>query len=754
MKIKARLTLNTFISLGTLILVLLSLVWSWHEIINADRNMKLVDTMRRVAFERILLRDEYLLYQEERSGQQWHVKSEVLRSLLESAASHFGQEEDKALLLAARKDFDATVAGFSRIMADRAGRDAGLKIKAGFSDGELRQISQVFLKAYSLTDNINRLHESAQAATKRVRNSGAFVVLWVIFVGILAIIINSTIIRRTLAQRITALGNGVEIIGAGNLDYRIETGGNDELSDLAVASNEMAGKLQQSYTSVGNLQKEMAERKKAEELLREQEHWLRESQRVGGIGSYILDFRTNVWRSSSILDEIFGIGEEAEKTVESWHKLVHPDDREEILSYFTHVVAEEKKNFNREYRVIRKNDGEVRWLWGLGELGFDTDGTLTNMTGVILDITERKRAEDALRASEERYRHLFNAMDEGFCIIEMIFNAAGRPVDFRFLEVNPAFEKQTGLHGAEGKLMRELAPAHEEFWFEIFGNIALTGEAVHVMNEASALNRWFDVYAYRVGRPEDRHVAIVFNDMTERKQADEKIMRVLTDLQRSNKELELFAYVASHDLQEPLRMISSYTQLLAERYKDKLDDKANLFIHYAVDGAVRMQLLINDLLAFSRIGTKGKPREPVDSQAVLGQAINNLKMNIEETQTIITNDHLPEVRADASQLAQLFQNLIGNAIKFRGEANPHIHIAAQDEGEEWLFSVRDNGIGIDPQFSDKVFVIFQRLHTKEEYPGSGIGLAICKKIVERHDGRIWFESEPGNGATFYFTMKK
>ncbi|MBI5075344.1 MAG: PAS domain S-box protein [Nitrospirae bacterium] len=251
-----------------------------------------------------------------------------------------------------------------------------------------------------------------------------------------------------------------------------------------------------------------------------------------------------------------------------------------------------------------------------------------------------------------------------------------------------------------------------------------------------------------------RGFAKITRDVTERKRAEDRLNETLTDLQRSNKELEQFAYVASHDLQEPLRMVASYTQLLAERYENQLDDKAKKFIHYAVDGAVRMQLLINDLLVFSRIGTRGRPPEPVEAYAVLEEAKNNMKMNIDEAKAIITNDVLPEVRADASQLVQVFQNLIGNAVKFRGTDDPKIQISARDEGVEWLFSVNDNGIGMEQQYADKVFVIFQRLHTKEEYPGSGIGLAICKKIVERHGGRIWFESEPGKGTTFYFTIPK
>jgi len=239
-----------------------------------------------------------------------------------------------------------------------------------------------------------------------------------------------------------------------------------------------------------------------------------------------------------------------------------------------------------------------------------------------------------------------------------------------------------------------------------------------------------------------------------RKRTEEQIKATLMELERSNKELEQFAYVASHDLQEPLRMVSSYTQLLAQRYENQLDDKAQKFMGYAVDGAVRMQRLINDLLAYSRVSTQGKTLGTIDSHAALGEALRNLATAIEETRAIVINDDLPTIRADATQLSQLFQNLIGNAIKFRGADLPRISISACDLGREWRFSVQDNGIGIETQYAEKVFAIFQRLHTRAEYPGTGIGLAICKRIVERHGGRIWFESEPGFGSTFFFTMPK
>jgi len=241
----------------------------------------------------------------------------------------------------------------------------------------------------------------------------------------------------------------------------------------------------------------------------------------------------------------------------------------------------------------------------------------------------------------------------------------------------------------------------------------------------------------------------------ERKVADRtaELAERAKDLERSNMELQQFAYVASHDLQEPLRTIASFTQLLAKRYGDKLDDKAREFIAFAVDGSKRMQTLINDLLSFSRVGTQGRSLVPVSTDAVLDAVLKNLKRGIEESRAIITRDPLPVVLADELQLSQIMQNLIGNAIKFRrGDGSATVHIGAARTASGWNISVRDNGIGVAPEHGDRIFVIFQRLHTKTQYPGTGIGLAICKKIAERHGGRIWLEPTPGGGSTFVFSI--
>ncbi len=627
MRIKTRLRLNTYISLGAVMLILLSLLWSLHGIVIVDRNMDFVDETRKVNFERILIRDEYLLYQEERAKTQWLAKTEQLRDLLAAADKRFNQERDKEFLLAAHSDFDATVSGMSRVMEGHARQSLGVNKSFGFSDAEMRLISQVYLHAYSLRDNIGRLHESVQRAEVRARNRGAFILVISMLVAITAIIINSTTISRTLAMRVEALNKGVERIGSGDLDYRVTAEGNDELTALALASNEMAAKLKQSYVSVKNLELEVDDRKRAEEALQESEAKLSEAQKMAQLGHWRWNVKTGAVEWSEEVYKIFRLDPKTfTPQIDSLMLLSPWPEEHERDKELIRKAMETHETGNFEQRFLRP-DGSTGHYYSTFRGKYDEQGNLTTIVGTAQDITERKQLESKLESS-------------------------------------------------------------------------------------------------------------------------------IADLQRSNEELEQFAYVASHDLQEPLRMVASYTQLLAERYENQLDDKARKFIHYAVDGAVRMRLLINDLLVYSRVSTKGKPPELVDAHAVLGEAIKNLGMNIDETQATITNDELPTVRADAFQMVQLLQNLISNSLKFRGEGRPHIHISSRDEGTKWLFSIKDNGIGIDPQYADKIFVIFQRLHTRAEYPGSGIGLAICKKIVERHGGRIWFESELGNGTTFYFTIPK
>ncbi len=357
---------------------------------------------------------------------------------------------------------------------------------------------------------------------------------------------------------------------------------------------------------------------------------------------------------------------------------------------------------------------------------------------------ERKRTEQALLKSEQHYRSLFENMLDGFAYCKMLFDEHGHPIDFVYLEVNSAFERLTGLKNVIGKKITEVIPGIKESYpevFEIYGRVALTGVPEKFEIDFKPLEAWFSISVYSTER---EYFAAVFDNITERKRAEE-------ELACSNAELEQFIYIASHYLQEPLRTVSNFSQLLAKRYKGELDAKANQFIGFIVDGTTRMQEMIDDLLEYSRVSTRTKPFQPTDCETVLDQALANLKEAVEESGAIVTHDPLPAVMADASQMVQLFQNLLSNAIKFRKD-KPLIMVSAAQKENEWLFSVKDNGIGIAPEFMEHIFKMFEREHAGAEYPGTGVGLAICKKIVERHGGRIWVESEIGKGSTFYFTI--
>ncbi len=364
---------------------------------------------------------------------------------------------------------------------------------------------------------------------------------------------------------------------------------------------------------------------------------------------------------------------------------------------------------------------------------------------------ERKRAEEALLKSEQHYASLFENMLDGFAYCKMLFDDRGRPIDFVYLEVNSAFERLTGLKNVVGKKVTEIIPGIKESYpevFEIYGRVALTGQPEKFEIDFKPLGAWFSISVYSTER---EYFVAVFDNITERKRAEDELKKRTEELARSNAELEQFVYIASHYLQEPLRTVSNFSQLLGRRYKDKLDAKADQFIGFIVDGATRMQEMIDDLLEYSRVSTRTKPFEPTNCETVFDQALANVKEAVEESDALVTHDPLPTVMADASQIVQLFQNLLSNAIKFRKE-KPRITVSAAQRGNEWFFSVQDNGIGIAPEFMEHIFKMFEREHASAEYPGTGVGLAICKKIVERHGGRIWVESEQGKGSTFYFTI--
>jgi PAS domain S-box-containing protein len=368
---------------------------------------------------------------------------------------------------------------------------------------------------------------------------------------------------------------------------------------------------------------------------------------------------------------------------------------------------------------------------------------------LIAQMQERKQAEEALRESEDRYRDLVECSQYLICTHDL---------QGQILSVNQEGARLLGYNKTDllQKNVRDLLNPRfmDEFaaYLDTIQKYRVAKGFMQIRAAAGDYRIWEYHNTLRTEGVASPIVRAIAHDVTERKDVERALREKTEELARSNEDLEQFAYVASHDLQEPLRTVTSYVQLLAKRYKGKLDADADEFIGFTVDGAVRMWNLVNDLLTYSRVGMRNNELEPTDSDTILAQSVNDLKVAIEESGALVTHDPLPVVMADRSQLEQLFRNLIGNAIKFRGSEPPCVHISASRNGNGWTFSVRDNGIGIAPEYSDRIFVIFQRLHSREKYAGTGIGLAVCKKIVERHGGRIWVKSDLGKGATFYFIL--
>jgi PAS domain S-box-containing protein len=377
-------------------------------------------------------------------------------------------------------------------------------------------------------------------------------------------------------------------------------------------------------------------------------------------------------------------------------------------------------------------------------------GVQTGYVVVDRDITENKNAEDALRESEKKYRSIVETANEGIMITDP--SAKIKFVNIKFSEmIGYSIEELVGMDSFSLIDRDEYEKAKQRVENRKKG---ISGEYDLKFRTKNGKELWTHGSVSPIYDHNGSHISnlTMYTDISERKKAENEIQKTLDELRRSNQELERFAYVSSHDLQEPLRMVTLYSQLLEKRYKDRLDDDADDFIDFIVENAKRMKYLIDDLLEYSRITRQTKEFEDTDLGKVLGNVLTNLSLPIIENDVDVTYDSLPTVLADKNQMLQVFQNLITNAIKFRGEEPPKIDISAQKNKKEWIFAFKDNGIGIDSKHQEQIFEVFKRLHTREEYPGTGIGLSIVQKIIERHGGRIWVESESGKGTIFYFTI--
>ena len=507
--------------------------------------------------------------------------------------------------------------------------------------------------------------------------------------------------------------------------------------------------------------RDVSERKQAEELLsREKAFADIVIDSIPGV-FYVLDSQGRFVRWNQLLEEVTGFTAETLRGADAL-RTIFADDRQLVAEKIREVF--EKGQAAVEARFLGKD--EIRDYWFTGRR-MDV-GSTSYLVGSGVDITERKRAEEKLAMERANLRAVFDVVNVGMLMIdengyvEQVNDTLSRWVGKDTLPWEG--ERPGDFVGCVHALANPAGCGHGPDCASCpirntFTSVLQTGQPLHEVETLATLSiggrdisLWFEVSADPLVLNGKRHVILALNNITARKRADAALQRTSAELARSNKDLEQFAYVASHNLQEPLRTVIGFVQLLQKRYNNQLDAEANQFIDFTVDGAKRMEALIKDLLAYARVGSHGKELAPTDAGTALRQALDNLNTRIHETAAEITCGELPTIRADNVQLVQLFQNLIGNALKFHGETPPKIRVDASRNEDHWRFTVRDNGIGIAPEALDRIFLIFERLHTRTQYPGTGIGLAICKRIVDRHGGRIWVESEPGQGATFSFTL--
>ena len=495
--------------------------------------------------------------------------------------------------------------------------------------------------------------------------------------------------------------------------------------------------------------RDITEWKKLEENLRMNEELFRDFFENAAIGFHIFSPDRMIVGMNKYELDLLGYTREEIVDKKTYYDLIIPEQINQFEKHWDEILNIGFVN-NLEYTLIHKDGHFINVLLN-ASAKFDRNGNLINTRGSIIDITVRGQAEQALRESKH---NLGERVKELTCLygLSKLFEKPDISIDEIFkgtlVLIPPAWQFPEVTCARINFDIKEFQTSNfKETKWKLFSRVILSEKVMEI-----------EVY-YLEDKPflkEEEHliyeIAQRLRVIIERKETEQELINTLENTKKLNRELQEFVYVASHDLQEPLRMVISFTQLIAKKLEDKLDDDTKDFINYAVDGATRMKQLINDLLSYSRVTTRGETFKNINIEKIIEEIILNLQPQIKEADAKITYGEFPSLLTDRTQILQLFQNLISNAIKFRSKENPLIHISVKRANQELIFSVEDNGIGIEKRFFDKIFIIFQRLHTRNEYPGTGIGLAICKKIIERLDGRIWVVSEVGKGTIFKFVI--
>ncbi len=924
-----RIRTQFIITMGLFALILfgitVSLVVTNRRVDLLNEQQHTAEDVERGARELSYLSNDYLLYRESQQRARWESKFAAFSA--DVSRLHPDVPEQQALVNSIKSDQERTRAVFADIVSTLEATPftpdaSGLAfIQLSWSRMEVQNQGIIF--------DAHLLSQKLDEETDRSRQTNEFLILALIGLFGAYFVANYGLIYRHTLRSIAELQEGTKIVGSGRLDYPISEKANDEIGDLARAFNRMTANLREVTASKSDLEREIAERQKVEQAVRRSEALLRAVLDNSPDAIFLKDRDSRLLLANSATFAVIGKPPEQVigKTDAEFHydaadgRAIMENDRR-IMDSGQIEVVEECVSAPEGTRTFLSTKAPYR----------DADGRVIGIIGVAHDITLRKRAEDALRVSEERYRSLFESINEGFALHEIICDSDGRPIDYRFLEVNPAFERLTGLSRADiiGKTVRSVLPEVEDYWIQTYGQVALTGTPAHFENYASALGQHFETFAHR---PAPGQFAVLFLNVTERKQAEERIRKLnqvleqqteelqqinlqleetlaeeqvareeaeagrnvleslmeyapeviviadapganirmisryaetllgqplpklstvpgdlrplrwnlfqpdgLTpmkyedipivravkqgetildhemvlcrpdgdrrtlianagpirdargnitggiatwrditlrkqieqqvhtlnrDLERraveleiANKELESFSYSVSHDLRTPLASISGFANLVLKDCGTQLPPEALRYLELIRDNCTEMNQLVNGLLAFSRFIRQPLHKQTVDLNSLVRLALADLSAQQQDRRIEFEIPDLAPCQADPILLKQVLVNLLSNALKFtriREVAHIEVKSTRTDEGE-LLYSVSDNGVGFDPEQADSLFGVFQRLHAQEDYEGTGVGLAIVERIVKRHGGRVYAESQVDQGASFYFTI--
>ena len=739
MRISSRLSLTSSIVLGMLGIMILAVMWTFHETKNAHRDDLLIIEIGKAFQQMSVLQDEYLLRQEERAEIQWRTKTEHIKKLLEQAGKQFTDIHEQMILDEIREKFDLSSFLFSSL-TEYFNNTTNVK-KRFFSLETQRMLSQVIVNGYNLTSATDKLRESVLKRSGATYENTTTIVIVMMVLAVLVTVGNSLSINRTLSKRIAMLSEGVKIIGNGNLDHQVAVKGNDELADLARASNTMTAKLRMSYTLMANLEKEIAERKRADEEIRQLSKFPSENPSPvmrldrGGVVLY-----ANEAGQLFLHEWGCAVGAHAPK---SWCDL-------------TAQVLMSGSN-----RVVDVEFGEKVYSFFIAPIA---KADYVNLYG--RDITDRKRLEEILEKEQQELKLIIDSSP----IIVFYKDKEGR-----FIRVNKTFAEALKMPEEEfvGKTVFDLYSAKIAQGManddqEVLKSGRPKLNIIEQYESASGI-RWVQTDKIPICDKNGIPFGLIgfAQDITARQRAEDALRQLNAELERRvaerteqltavNAELEAFSYSVSHDLRAPLRAISGFTQIIARRHRANLNEEGQHYVDNIIQGSERMGQLIDDLLTYSRIGRSEIHVRPVPLGDVLTPIALDLSVSLKEIGAELNiADDLPTVYGDPTLLTQIFHNLLSNALKYhRPNVSLRVTMDAKSEGNQVVIRIADNGIGIPNEYHQKIFNVFQRLHSEDKYPGTGIGLSIVKKSVTMLGGDVWVESVVGEGSVFYVRLRK